>query len=481
MALHLLIWPGTAPGMAAFWLALLLTCSVHAAVWAGAAGLLARRGSLSSSTRHLLWKMALLGPIATTLLGAAAPWGSAQAPGEPAYFQEISLLSLDHAHAHAHAHAPTAPVAAPQGGESIRESAGAEAPAPRARAPLWWSLLAACGAGAAALGALRFAGSALLLWRSLRGRREVHDTRLLQRLERMRSRFGLRRVVLTESASVGSPLVIGASEVCIPLAKLTALTDAEVDAVFAHELAHLERRDGLWFPVAGLVQSLLWIQPINHWVASRFRETAELACDDRAVELTGDPRGLARALVHVAAGALLSERRAMVPAMARPASTLLPRVKRLVDAGSRARLRASPRGRRWAIAGLAASGIAAAGLSVQVARARPSQPARDAGAALARSPDAAPGATAASPPDAAAMSEQMAELARREREIEMQLEEALHRPGAGHEGTQASVLVLELRQELRHVRAARAWTEERFVDGSAAWERRLGASNSAPR
>ncbi|WP_437928062.1 M56 family metallopeptidase [Sorangium sp. So ce291] len=475
MALHLLVWPGTEPGTAAFWLALLLTYAVHAAVWAGAAGLLARRGSLSSSTRHLLWKMALLGPIATTLLGAAAPWGSERAPGGPPYFQEISVLSLDDAPA------PTAPVAAPQGGESTREGAVADSPASRARAPLWWSLLAACGAGAAALGPLRFAGSALLLWRSLRGRRRVQDARLLQRLERMRRRIGLRRVELTESASVGSPLVIGASEVCIPLARLTALTDAEVDAVFAHELAHIERGDGLWFPVAGLAQSLLWMQPINHWVASRFRETAELACDDRAIELTGDPRGLARALVQVAAGALLSDRRAMVPAMARPASALLPRVKRLVDAGSRARLRASPRGRRWAIAGLAASGVAAAGLSVQVARARPSQPARDAGAGLARSPDAAPGATAASPPDAAAMSEQMDDLARREQEIEAQLEEARSLPGAEHEGTQASVLVLELRQGLRHVRAERAWTEERFIDGSAAWERRLGASSSAPR
>ncbi|WP_437623169.1 M56 family metallopeptidase [Sorangium sp. So ce1151] len=473
MALHLLVWPGTAPGPAAFWLALLLTYSIHAAVWAGAAGLLARRGSLSASTRHLLWKMALLGPIATTLLGAAAPRGSERAPGEPPYFQEISVLSLEDAPA------PTAPVAAPRGGESTRE--GAVAGSPASRAPLLWSLLAACGAAAAALGPLRFAGSALLLWRSLRGRRRVQDARLLQRLERMRSRIGLRRVVLTESASVGSPLVIGASEVCIPLARLTALADAEVDAVFAHELAHIERGDGLWFPVAGLAQSLLWMQPINRWVASRFRETAELACDDRAVELTGDPRGLARALVQVAAGAPLSGRRAMVPAMARPASALLPRVKRLVDAGSRGRLRASPRGRRWAIAGLAASGIAAAGLSVQVARARPPQPAGDAGAGLARSPDAAPGATAASPPDAAAMSEHMAELARREQELEAQLEEARLLPGAEHEGTQASTLVLELRQGLRHARAERAWTEERFIDGSAAWERRLGASSSAPR
>ncbi|WP_437852147.1 M56 family metallopeptidase [Sorangium sp. So ce363] len=473
LALHLLAGPGAWPGMAALWLALLLTSSVHAAVWTGAAALLARRRSLSSSTRHLLWKMALFGPLATLLLAAAMSWGFERAPGDTASPGEIAVLSLEDA--------PTPAVldAAPEAG-STRESAGAGSPAWRAGGSQGWNLLAACTAGAAALGLLRFASSALLLWRGLRGRREVQDARLLQRLERLRARIGLRRVALTESAGVGSPLVIGASEICVPLARLAALTDAEVDAVFAHELAHLERRDGLWFPAAGLVQSVLWAHPLVHWASSRFRQTAELACDDRAVELTGDPLGLARALVQVASGASLAPRRALVPAMARSAGALLPRVRRLLDAGSRARSTPRPRGRRRAIASLAAAGVAAAGLSVQVARARPPVLASGAGGALARDRGAALDATA-SPPDAAAASEQMVELARREREIEARLEEAVLLPDAQRADTQAAVRVLELRQELRHARAAKAWIEERFVDEWTTWERRPRASGSAPR
>ncbi len=252
-------------------------------MWTGAAALLARRGSLSSSTRHLLWKMALFGPLATLLLAAAMSWGFERAPGD----NGISWRDR----------CPVARGRSRAGGPRCRagerrfdqESADAASPARRAGKPRGWSLLAACTAGAAALGLLRFATSALLLWRGLRGRREVQDARLLQRLERLRARTGLRRVALTESAGIGSPLVIGASEICVPLARLAALTDAEVDAVFAHELAHLERRDGLWFPAAGLVQSVLWANPLVHWASSRFRQTAELACDDRAVELTGIP------------------------------------------------------------------------------------------------------------------------------------------------------------------------------------------------
>ncbi|WP_437587262.1 M56 family metallopeptidase [Sorangium sp. So ce1000] len=478
VALHLLVGPGAEPGVAALLLALLLTCSVHAAVWTGAAALLSRRRSLSSSTRHLLWKMALFGPLATVSLAAAMPGGFERAPGSAvtvtAPLREIAVLSLEDAPA------PAVLDAEPGVGGSTRESAGAGSPVRRAAAGAAWELLAAGAAGAAALGLLRFTTSALLLWRGLRGRRRVQDARLRERLERLRARTGLRRVVLTESASVGSPLVLGASEICVPLARLVALTDAEVDAVFAHELAHLERRDGLWFPAAGLVQSVLWAQPLIHWASSRFRQTAEIACDDRAVELTGDPLGLARALVQVASGASLVRQRAMVPAMARSASALLPRVRRLLDAGSPARATASSRGRRRAIASLAAAGVAAAGLSVQVARARPALLAAGAGDALARDRGAALDATG-SPPDAAAASEQMVELARREQEIEARLEDALLLPDAQREDSPDAVLVLELRQELRHVRAAKAWIEERFVDESTTWERRRRASGSAPR
>ncbi|WP_437675324.1 M56 family metallopeptidase [Sorangium sp. So ce131] len=475
MALQLLVWLGDAePDGAVLWLSLLLTYSAHAVVWTGAAALLARRKSLSSGARHFLWKMALLGPLATALLAAGSPWGAERAPGSASYHREISVVSL------VDAPASTAPDAEPRAG-GPRESAGAEGSAWRMRGDLRWRLPAMFGVVTAALGLLRFTASALLLWRDLRGRRAVRDARLLERMDRMCARIGLRRIVLTESANLGSPLVIGASEVCVPLAQLAALSDAEVDAVFAHELAHVERRDGLWFPVAGLVQSVLWMQPLNHWVASRFRQTAELACDDRAVELTGDPLGLARALVQVAAGAPLPRPCATVPTMARSASALLPRVKRLVGAGSEARAQAGPRGRPWAIAALAAVGVATAGLSVQAARARPSQRAPDAGASLARSPEAALDAAAGSPPDTAAASEQMAELARREQQIEAQLESALDLPGAQRADTQESVRVLELRQELRHVRATKAWIEERFVDEWTTWERRRGASSGAPR
>jgi hypothetical protein len=135
--------------------------------------------------------------------------------------------------------------------------------------------------------------------------------------------------------------------------------------------------------------------------------------------------------------------------MALSASALLPRVKRLTDRVHRAQSKAGSRERRWTILSLAVVSVLAACSSVQIARARSAQ-------------SATLDTTALSQPDAAALSVQMAELARREQELESAITRADSAP------------VDDLRQELRHVRATRAWLEERFVADSAVWEKRTG-------
>ena len=97
---------------------------------------------------------------------------------------------------------------------------------------------------------------------------------------------------------------------------LLPLCDAELDSVLAHELAHLERRDGVWFPVVGVAVATLWLQPLCGWAAARFRDNAEQACDDRAVELTRDAPALARVLLQLASGAAVRAPGLLAPAMA---------------------------------------------------------------------------------------------------------------------------------------------------------------------
>lgn len=388
MTLRVLL--GVEPSAATTVLMVWLTYALHALVWCGAALVaLSRRGS-APATRHGLWKLALLGPCVSAPLAALVPSSFGQ-----------RVVSLAH------------------------NSVLVSMPAPAEHAsPAWLALGLAL---AASLGLLRFVIAFVRLRRRLRARAPVHDARVLQQLERLVARAGLPRVILTESAAIGSPLVLGARELCAPLGMLSALEDAELGAVLGHELAHLERGDGVWFPIAGAVQSVLWLQPLNHWLAAHFRATAELACDDRAVELTGDGMGLARALVQVAQQAIATEQGVLVPSMAGAASALRSRVERLT-AGSRARVSAFDRGS--ALASLGVCAIASLSLSVGVTR----------------MPVAAAGLDA---------------LLRRDRELQAQLIQAENWSEDHRDSNDFRAWKSGLERQLRHVREEEARTERR--------------------
>jgi hypothetical protein len=226
----------------------------------------------------------------------------------------------------------------------------------------------------------------------------------------------------------------------------------------------------------GLMQSVSWMHPLNHWLSCCFRQSAEFACDDRAVELTQDPLGLARALVQVAAGASFGRRLALVPTMARSRSALLPRLERLIRSGIFSEQPAS-RQRGRAIATLSVLGVFLAGLSIHIAQARPTERSLRAVAHAARP---ARDARAVTPPNAAEQSARMAELATRERELTAQFAATEH-PDAALDGSAESVRMLELSQELRHVRAKQAWLESRFMDEWTAWEKTSVGSRRASR
>lgn len=423
MQLRLLIWLAAEPGTLTPWLALAVSYLVHSLVWTGAAALLVRfrAKTLSPAARHLYWKVALFGPLFSASL-AHAVTGAERSPASPtAYAREFAV------------------------GQPFSSS----------ESSLAWLLGAFCLA-ATALGALRFAGSIYQIRRRLRGRVALTDARLLTRVELLRIRMGVRRITLSECDAISSPLVIGAAEVCLPRAPLSGLTDAELDPVLSHELAHLERGDGLWFPVVGALEAVFWLNPFNHWLASRFRESAELACDDRAVELTGNPLGLARALVHVATRAPFTRGPSLLPSIAYSKSALLPRVRRLTVASPELAQRAGRRERVWALIIIAAPSALLSMLSIRVLPARlhaqttpPSIERSVLANAASRSMDE--------------QSQRLAELGQRAERVATLLAAAERQPAAAQDGSSEATRVLELSQELRHIRDTQLWLEQRLA------------------
>ena len=74
-----------------------------------------------------------------------------------------------------------------------------------------------------------------------------------------------RPVRLTAAPSLASPVALGARhlEICLPERALTTLDRRHLEAILAHEVAHLARRDPVWLRAYRLVSALLFFQPLN--------------------------------------------------------------------------------------------------------------------------------------------------------------------------------------------------------------------------
>jgi beta-lactamase regulating signal transducer with metallopeptidase domain len=125
-------------------------------------------------------------------------------------------------------------------------------------------------------------------------------------------RLAIRRpVALLESLRIEVPSAIGILRpvVLLPAGIAIGMTPDQLDALLAHELAHVRRRDFLVNLLQVAAETLLFYHPAVWWVSHRIRIERENACDDLAVEATGDASRYARAL-----GALEERRPAVAPA-----------------------------------------------------------------------------------------------------------------------------------------------------------------------
>jgi BlaR1 peptidase M56 len=89
------------------------------------------------------------------------------------------------------------------------------------------------------------------------------------------------------------------SLVILPASALMALSPEQLEAVLAHELAHVRRADYLWNLIQTMVETLLFFHPAVWWLGRRLRQQRELCCDDVAVQSCADPLVYATALLRL--------------------------------------------------------------------------------------------------------------------------------------------------------------------------------------
>ena len=111
----------------------------------------------------------------------------------------------------------------------------------------------------------------------------------------------LRPIELLESALIRSPMTLGYFKPIIffPLGLLNQLSAAEAEAILAHELAHIARRDWLFNLIQAFIETLFYFHPAIWWISAVVRTERENCCDDTAVRLTGNRVMLAKALLHL--------------------------------------------------------------------------------------------------------------------------------------------------------------------------------------
>jgi len=152
---------------------------------------------------------------------------------------------------------------------------------------------------------------------------------LQQVFDALRRRLGIARAVrLMHSALVQVPTVIGwlRPVVLVPASCLTGLSAMQIEAILAHELAHIRRHDYLVSVLQSVIETVLFYHPAVWWVSKQVRRERECCCDELAVAVGGDRLAYARAL------SALEERRSYSPEFVLGANggVLTMRIKRLL-------------------------------------------------------------------------------------------------------------------------------------------------------
>ncbi len=221
------------------------------------------RSSRTAALQHAVWAAVVCGMLALFAFGEALP--------------RLPLRVLTRPTA-----APVRSVPPLSEPPSVGEIVETPAPSPAPPRSINWSDIAACAYAAIALAFfVRFVTGMFLTRRLLVKSTAVGDFR--------------------ESELVAVPLTVGLlrPKILLPL-EWREWDHEKLDAVLAHEGAHVRRRDGLVAALAGINRCIFWFHPLAWMLERRLRLLAELACDESCVAALGNRERYARLLLDMA-------------------------------------------------------------------------------------------------------------------------------------------------------------------------------------
>jgi beta-lactamase regulating signal transducer with metallopeptidase domain len=164
-----------------------------------------------------------------------------------------------------------------------------------------------------------------------------------------------RPVRILESAAVRVPTLVGCLRpvILLPASVLTGLAQEQIEALLAHELAHVRRWDYLVNLLQTLAEALLFYHPAVWWISRRIREEREQCCDDAVVATCGNRVAYARALATLGQSSAVP-----VAAIAAGDGRLLARIRRILVMENEIRTSTGRLAGSAALAGIALAAVA---------------------------------------------------------------------------------------------------------------------------
>ncbi|GFE79424.1 hypothetical protein GCM10011487_14240 [Steroidobacter agaridevorans] len=85
----------------------------------------------------------------------------------------------------------------------------------------------------------------------------------------------------------------------LPRAVMRELSASQIEAVLAHEMCHVRRRDNLTAAIHKLIEVIFWFHPLVWWIGANLLREREAACDESVVEAGHEQVVYAESLLHV--------------------------------------------------------------------------------------------------------------------------------------------------------------------------------------
>lgn len=130
----------------------------------------------------------------------------------------------------------------------------------------------------------------------------IEVPQVINTFKKLLAKSGLReKIALVSSPKVDIPLTIGHLKpmILLPIGLINKLSPEETQAILAHEIAHILRKDYLQNLLISTLEILFFYHPSVWWFSATIKTLREQCCDDIALELGAERIALSKALIQL--------------------------------------------------------------------------------------------------------------------------------------------------------------------------------------